>query len=478
MNGFRVVDVATGREIGTAMFDGGRWDTSSTSVARMVSAKTAGLGWSPAQVLAFYESWSNGYVQTVGVGGGVTKRFDPHELRLPAGAAGGHGGEWTHVGAVAGSLVRDVVPDQRRRDEETPLTRLLETYKATTHPDGTVDAYWTSDKTLKEVREHGHTLAPDGRGDTFFSTQKPRWLQPGQHVIKVRLPLEHLELFSTYATDDPDVRSVSMRWDHRGKTVDLAQYVTEPEPREKPTATGAYRFKTRQDIDALVRETPASRSALTGGVMGETSLETFDDGSELVHKRYPSERKIAAEYLASRIGEAVGARVPAVVLNPADPNSCYLDYIDGDVAHSIYRDAAIPRAVVESDDGLRLGLLDALIGNGDRHNFNWIIAPDGRPVGIDHGESFGHRDWAGRSLPLDQPPDLTADYPGFTPNFFAHGRWHDNDLHPDDVALIRERVAALRGEFERLGVPEWHDMVMARLDAIGEHAVGETRVIE
>ena len=64
MKGFRVTDVATGRTLGTATYDGQQWHTTSKSIGRMVAAQTEGLGRTADEVLSYYDDWSNGYIHT------------------------------------------------------------------------------------------------------------------------------------------------------------------------------------------------------------------------------------------------------------------------------------------------------------------------------------------------------------------------------------------------------------------------------
>jgi hypothetical protein len=111
-----------------------------------------------------------------------------------------------------------------------------------------------------------------------------------------------------------------------------------------------------------------------------------------------------------------------------------------------------------TDQGRLLGLLDLLIGNGDRNGNNWIIDPDGRIWGIDHAHSFDQGDGGGVSDFADpimirrlDPDDKIVDF------------------HPDDAREAARRIAELRPAIDRPGVwPSVNDM-LDTLEQLARH---------
>nr|WP_221374386.1 hypothetical protein [Actinoplanes polyasparticus] len=224
-----------------------------------------------------------------------------------------------------------------------------------------------------------------------------------------------------------------------------------------------------------------SAKLLSGGAVGDVRLVTFGDGSQAVQKL--AQRTFAgvsvkdltdAEDLAGRLGRAIGAPVPEVVrTNPAE---VFMEYIPnarpGESAlsrfgYGVARGGAW-EGFLDSDDGRKLGVLDLIIGNGDRHTENWLVREDGTIAGIDHGLS-----WRSTTGGPNKPPQFTSEFAG---RFYGGERntWRDNDLTRADVAWMRQQVEALRPDFVRLGRGDWLDYSLMRLDQIGDRATGTT----
>jgi hypothetical protein len=146
------------------------------------------------------------------------------------------------------------------------------------------------------------------------------------------------------------------------------------------------------------------RSELVGGNVAHTNLETFEDVDgthhELVSKSYagkPAAMYAAREVVVAAIGQALGARVPVTVLDPGDSAgwSIYMELMEGQTAMEFAKvDDYLPLGgnpdysqlipFQTSPSGRRLGLLDLLVSNVDRHSGNWLIDEDGQVSGIDH----------------------------------------------------------------------------------------------
>src|ERR1019366_10135338 len=98
-----------------------------------------------------------------------------------------------------------------------------------------------------------------------------------------------------------------------------------------------------------------------GGVARLVERVRFRNGTEAVHKVVYSEAEVHAEVLASLVGRALGARVPALL--QAGRREMYMELMTGRPAVEVLWSLAQARPFLESWDGLLLGVLDAAIDN-------------------------------------------------------------------------------------------------------------------
>ena len=224
-----------------------------------------------------------------------------------------------------------------------------------------------------------------------------------------------------------------------------------------------------------------SRQTLSGGVNAKTELLTLADGSKVVFKKAraiegrPARSQQDAEELTPMVLRAAGLRAPEIYRPSA--NQLYMEHFEGDVAskHRVPGTFRVDPAAYDADEGLLLGLVDQITDNYDRNGGNFLIAADRTVRPIDHGFAFSWSERVGPGRPM-----VTVDRPGaaFHGTRPPHiGQWADTDLSREDVAVLRERLAALRPEFERLGRGDWHDKMMVRLGHIEQHAKGTKRRI-
>lgn len=246
-----------------------------------------------------------------------------------------------------------------------------------------------------------------------------------------------------------------------------------------------------EQVQAAIRSGVVDTEELSGGGTAEAvSRVRYRNGTDLVHKQFQPMTRLHgtltvkdqadAEYLASRVGEVMDARVPRVVTMP--DNSSMMDLLPGKNAFKTFNtppamSSAEIRDLVEravaSDDGQRIGLLDLLIDNHDRNVGNWMIDDD-RFFGIDH-----HQAWQLGDLDRPDLPPIEIQYrpPGlFAAQYYrrdAQGRvFTDNNWSPADMAKMRVRLDALRDVFRELGRDDWWRFASERLDALAHHATG------
>jgi hypothetical protein len=254
-------------------------------------------------------------------------------------------------------------------------------------------------------------------------------------------------------------------------------------------------------IIASIESGEVDHEPLSGGKMGTVEAILNGDGSTLVVKimndvttimgpGFDPDRQADAEQLASILGRAIGAPVPRVLRTDVD--EVYMEHVDGQSAAELYgqigeglsdaeakafHDSVNARIgdQVDTVAGLRLGLLDVMIGNWDRANpSNWKATPDG-PVGLDHAVA-----WSDGSEAID-PPGHDAIGP-FALHFVdlvpgdsrwsAGTDWAKNELSPEDVDWLRKRLADVEDDFVVVGRHDWWEFARDRLEAVAEHARG------
>jgi hypothetical protein len=169
------------------------------------------------------------------------------------------------------------------------------------------------------------------------------------------------------------------------------------------------------------------------GIMGETSLVTFNDGSQWVHKTpiFGGEVESDHEEAASLAAQALGVRAPTVIRDPLDHKSVYMTLVNGNTALETHDTAnalmlqASGRSAEAADMMRRIGFLDKIIQNHDRHRGNFMMDQDGMPNAIDHGMAFST--WAKNGsgvTGLMDKSDLSQEY-------YAQSRQNLQDLEPE-----------------------------------------------
>ena len=211
------------------------------------------------------------------------------------------------------------------------------------------------------------------------------------------------------------------------------------------------RAEIRNQLAAGIKSgVKAKKSPNVRGIMGETNLITFNDGSRWVHKKPVSgnEGESDNEELASLVAHALGARAPVVVRDPLDKKSVYMTFVNGKTASELHENA---KRIMSRDGGgsaeaadamRRIGFLDHLIKNNDRHAGNYMIDQDGIPNAIDHGLAW----------------------PGWYSDGYVAKLVRKKDFTPEYYAQVRKNLEALKPEFVKItGNTRKYDDMMKQL---------------
>ncbi|WP_067465543.1 FHA domain-containing protein [Nocardia amamiensis] len=210
-------------------------------------------------------------------------------------------------------------------------------------------------------------------------------------------------------------------------------------------------------VETIERFTTAGKSAKV------VERLIFQDGTEVIHKVVSDPRHAHAELLSSLVGDAVGARVPAVHVIG---DHVYMEVVPGKVAADAYPRRSWPEELFTTPAGLRQGVLDVLTRIPDRNSDNWMVDPDGNVWGIDHSRAFEDLD------------NVQYAISPFAEHFQHYGPdnevlWSDHSLTRSEVLEIRQRVEELSPVFSVADRVGWHDVMLQRLDALAEHAAGD-----
>ena len=271
-----------------------------------------------------------------------------------------------------------------------------------------------------------------------------------------------------------------------------------------------------QEIRETLRDgKPVVRSVLAGGNSAETVVVDFTmpDGStrKLVRKT-SNAGDVRMETLASAIGRAIGAPVPAVVPDPDNDRRLWMPLLDGEspmeeLRREYARDWANTAPgdedeeidysemweldwvqeqeyellhdpdYADSIEGRLLGLLDLMILNRDRHIGNWLILRDGTVAGIDHTH-------INVSTIVESEYGLTEHGPFTEPYLSASNERGlvNNDWHPADMELMGRALQALwerediQNLLDRMGSDP--EVFLSRFRLVAARAKGTERRFE
>lgn len=249
-------------------------------------------------------------------------------------------------------------------------------------------------------------------------------------------------------------------------------------PPAEPAPFGRY-SKANQDLRAKIPELrkvmqrwaessagPSPVEWLGEGNEGATAIVTLPDGSKVISKGQDSTANDREE-LASYVAQVIGAPHPTIVRQPGAgrdiietyqqgvPGSRYLskkleNETYGSAAYFDKYDQEMHR-IRTTPEGRKIGLLDALTANSDRHDYNWLVGPDGKPISVDLGHAnFDSSNYSSPFMPTDGmgnpvlPSVSTQDYNRY---------WDD--------------LMKLQPEFARLGHPDWFANMMWTLAKLG-----------
>lgn len=323
--------------------------------------------------------------------------------------------------------------------------------------------------------------------------------------------------------DDPQGRGQGGRWRERNQATTWTDQLF-------TRIAGRPAWADRQLIARLAFQRPRREGKLSGGAVAQTQWLDYGNGQFAVRKTFSDNdegrRAASAEYLSSLVAEAVGALAPAVVKDPTNPDyAVIMGRVTGDLGklHTGTKNAQewgeARYWYAETDAGRRIGLLDVLVANRDRHSGNWIMSDEidephpwnrlqgtvRRPIPIDHSETFQDTLAASAGLRVVDPqgtgsytaPMELMAYRGFTSAWMQRADEltdesgvtvdassvggtlayrEKNPLHPLDIPVLGARLAALRPQFADEGMLDQYALMMRRFVHLSQRADGAERM--
>jgi hypothetical protein len=222
-------------------------------------------------------------------------------------------------------------------------------------------------------------------------------------------------------------------------------YVNPPIPAEEMADKDELTYYVSRAIGAGAP--PLQRRASDRVLMGYAgSLRSDEYASGEFRKAREAYLKIHPELRGSAIEQA---RENYKIRNRDAIGTEELDAIPGYAIAHMAEENALDR-LASTPEGVRIGVLDYLTGNRDRHGGNIMVTSDGKPVPIDHSSSRFDAFEVDNSI-FSKP-------------------LADQGVPEEDINRWRAELMKTQPEFNRLGHPDYYANMMSQLERLdGQH---------
>ena len=196
---------------------------------------------------------------------------------------------------------------------------------------------------------------------------------------------------------------------------------------------------------------------ITEGAMNKGAwFVKTDDGTELFQKFVKTQEEVHKEVLSSRIAYQLGL-TDVIVAGDTRYKRVIMTRVVGELAA---KTPGLQNRVDNSPGNFPnarlIGLLDYLIGNPDRHGYNWMQDTKRQVIPIDHGNTNFNSDYSTSPFVRGALGRLVSSNPSTARPAFTEA----------ELIGYRQRLRALRVDFEASGQLGWHDSVMTKIDRL------------
>lgn len=238
----------------------------------------------------------------------------------------------------------------------------------------------------------------------------------------------------------------------KGPALPTAEDLAAFDAAEREAAAAAQRAVSAETVLRGLLALEVARRVLTSS---ETRI-TVEGGQQLTLKEYETDGELSRDWLSSRLGRNLSAKVPLGTL--AGAGLMVFEHIELPQGQP----SDLPAAMA-TPDGRKLGLFDWLTGQQDRDG-NWLFdEATGTVVGINHADSMQDaqaRKAGEPALPGDSPfmevlVELAADAEGLQVTA--------TEITQAELAAAEVAIRGMQIDFEALGMLAEHTEIVTRL---------------
>jgi hypothetical protein len=170
---------------------------------------------------------------------------------------------------------------------------------------------------------------------------------------------------------------------------------------------------------------------------------------------WDGDQQMKNEVIANRIAQALGIDDIQMAQHVEDNGDrlVIMDLVDGDIALNKPNQAQeIQRNMWDYPNAWRIGIMDEIIVNRDRHDGNWMINAKGQPVPIDHGRiSFEHG---------------KTPYSAFAAKLIRDIENGSAPITTAELMRLKSNLNMLRSEFASMGMTKEFIVMMEKMTSL------------
>ena len=238
-----------------------------------------------------------------------------------------------------------------------------------------------------------------------------------------------------------------------------ALFVPPPVEPEDPKMLDRIRERGQKLIDrylnghTIIGEGPRGADAARADIVDAGGVKMFVKGIKVRGGGlWDGDQQVKNELAANRVAQALGIEeIQMGHYMEGDNRLLIMSLVDGEPAAGKFREAQdIKNDIWNVPNAWRIGILDYLVVNVDRHDGNWMITPNGVPVPIDHGRiRFG----GAYNSPFARKVERDL-------------RDGSAPITSAELMRLKANLNLLRSEFASMGMTRQFNYMMSRMDIL------------